>query len=123
MRSVTHDALDVYLSDSRLQPLLGPGGPFEIAPISVDGVQVRSFVRAPTSIIEIFKMSRAHHRLTHLVFEDERLTFAEVRHKCLSVAAQLRSTFRIGAGDRVAIAMRNYPEFVIGFWAAAVLGA
>jgi acyl-CoA synthetase (AMP-forming)/AMP-acid ligase II len=118
-----HNALELYRSDSRLEPLLGPGGPFEIEPITIGGVPLRSFVRAPATVVDIFKMSKAHEHLTHLVFADERLTFAEVRQKSLSVAAQLRSTFGIGAGDRVAIGMRNFPEFVVGFWATAVLGA
>ena len=57
------------------------------------------------------------------MFEDERLTFAEVRRTALALAAELSSGLGVRQGDRVAIAMRNYPEFVISFWGAALLGA
>jgi long-chain acyl-CoA synthetase len=50
---------DVYLSDPRLQPLLGPGGPFEVENIVLDGVPLRSFVRAPKTIMDAFEMGLA----------------------------------------------------------------
>jgi long-chain acyl-CoA synthetase len=112
-----------YLDDARLHELLGPGAPFEIEEIEVDGVPVRSFVRAQRTIIDLFQMGRAHEDLTHIVYGDDRLTFGEVRRRALSLAAELERRFEVVAGDRVALAMRNLPEFVIGFWATVVLGA
>lgn len=112
-----------YRADPRLRQLLGPGGPFEIEDVAVDGVTVRSFVRAPATIVACFQHAKAHARLDHLVFEDTRLTFDDVRRQALSIARWLRFDHGIRPGDRVAVAMRNFPEFVIGFWAAAVAGA
>lgn len=40
-----------------------------------------------------------------------------------SLSRSLAHTFGVRPGDRVAIAMRNYPEWVLAFWAAARLGA
>lgn len=115
--------VDVYFSDERLQPLIGPGAPFEVEPLVLNGVLLRTFIRAPQSIVDAFRMSVAYETLDHVVFEDERLTFAEVRRTALAVAGELFARFDVRKGDRVAIAMRNYPEFVTSFWAAAVLGA
>jgi long-chain acyl-CoA synthetase len=112
-----------YFADERLQALIGPGAPFEVEPLVLDGVSLRSFIRAPKTIIDTFRMSIAHEALEHLVFEDERLTFADVRHTALALAGALSESLGVRVGDRVAIAMRNYPEFVTSFWGAALLGA
>ena len=110
-------------SDPRLRGLVGPGGPFEIEHVVIDGIPLRSFVRAPATIVDVFQAAKTHAGLDHLVFEGVRLTFADVRQQALSIAGRLKSAFGIAQGDRVAIAMRNFPEFVISFWAAAALGA
>jgi long-chain acyl-CoA synthetase len=113
----------VYRDDPRLQPLIGPGAPFEVGPVMVDGVPLRDFVRSPRTIVDIFQMGAAHEALVHIVYEGERLTFAEVRRQSRSLARELQSTFGVRPGDRVAIAMRNLPEFVVAFWGAALAGA
>ncbi len=113
----------VYRDDPRLGPLIGPGGPFEVASVEVDGIALRSFVRAPRTIIDCFRAGRVHEDRVQLVFEGERYTFAEVRQRSLSLAGALRYGYGVGPGDRVALALRNYPEFVVGFWGAALLGA
>lgn len=113
----------VYRDDPRLEPLIGPGGQFEVEETVLDGVPLRVFVRAPRTILDTFAMGVTHADLVHLVHDDERLTFADVRAQAFALAEQLRTTFGVRRGDRVAIAMRNLPEFVIGFWGAALLGA
>src|SRR5438477_9498035 len=105
---------DLYASDPRLQPLLGPGGPFELEDIVLDGIALKSFLRAPRTIVDMFQSAKAHASLDHIVFEQERLTFADVRRQALAVATQLRSEYGVAPGDRVAIGMRNFPEFVAG---------
>ena len=112
-----------YFTDERLEALIGPGAPFEVEPLVLDGVSLRTFIRAPRTIIDVFRMSAAHHALDHLVFEDERFTFADVRRTALALAGELSRGLGVRQGDRVALAMRNYPEFVASFWGAAVLGA
>jgi long-chain acyl-CoA synthetase len=112
-----------YFADERLEALIGPGAPFEVEPLVLDGVSLHTFVRAPRTIVEVFRMSAVHHALDHLVFEDERLTFADVRRMALALAGALSTGLGVHKGDRVAIAMRNYPEFVASFWGAALLGA
>jgi long-chain acyl-CoA synthetase len=46
-----------------------------------------------------------------------------VRARSLSVARELHASFGVRPGDRVAIAMRNLPEFIVAFWGAALTGA
>ena len=113
----------VYADDARLQPLIGPGGPFEVEAVVVEGVPLRDFVRAPRTIVDIFDLGAAHEDLVHIVYGDERLTFGDVRRRSSSLARELHSSFGVRPGDRVAIAMRNMPEFVISFWGAALVGA
>jgi len=113
----------IYRDDPRLQSLIGPGGPFEVETVTVDGVPVRSFIRAPRTVIDCFRASHQHEDLVHIVFEGERHTFRAVRQRSLSLARALRETYGVGPGDRVTLAMRNLPEFVVGFWGAALLGA
>ena len=59
----------------------------------------------------------------YVVYEDERYTYAEADAIVRSLAHHLRDVHGVGAGDRVAIAMRNYPEWVFSYWAIVSLGA
>ena len=58
-------------------------------------------------------------RATYLVYEDRRYTYAQTHEIVNAFAAHLVS-LGVQKGDRVAIAMRNLPEFPMAFWAASV---
>ena len=68
-------------------------------------------------------MSLAHGDATFLVYEDERTTFADHYRIACTLAHRLRTTFGITKGDRVAIVMRNLPEWIMAFWGATLAGA
>jgi acyl-CoA synthetase (AMP-forming)/AMP-acid ligase II len=123
MTDVDAGVAPVYRDDPRLAPLIGPGAPFEVEALVLDGVPLRDFVRAPRTIVDMFDMGAAHVALVNIVYEEERLTFADVRSQARNVARQLQESFGVRPGDRVAIAMRNLPEFVVAFWATALAGA
>ena len=53
-------------------------------------------------------------RRDYVVYEDERYSYAEVHAQVRSLAALLHDVHGVGRGDRVALAMRNYPEWVVG---------
>jgi fatty-acyl-CoA synthase len=57
-----------------------------------------------------------------LVFGDRRLTYADVDGEASSLAASL-SGMGVEPGDRVALALPNWPELVVAIFAAAKLGA
>jgi len=92
-----------------------PGGMFELADAEVDGQRVRVFKNAPPSLRHLFSAARARGEATFLVYEDERWSFADVMAKVDALGAALVRTYGVAPGDRVAIAMRNYPEWVIAF--------
>jgi long-chain acyl-CoA synthetase len=69
------------------------------------------------------ELSKGFGEATFLVYEDERMTFTEHFAEATAFAHVLADRYGVVAGDRVAIVMRNYPEWVISFWAAAALGA
>ncbi len=58
----------------------------------------------------------------YLVYEDEHLTYNEAHAIVRSLAADLVAV-GVGRGDRVAVAMRNYPEWVLSYWAIISTGA
>lgn len=60
---------------------------------------------------------------TSLVFEKERYTFAQVFAKANRAASVFREFYGVHKGMRVGLALRNYPEWIIAFWAINLLGA
>ena len=103
--------------------LTAPGAPFEMEEKDIRGLRTRVWKNAPASLRAVLEGSRAHGDLPFLVYENERLTFAEHYRRCAALARALSERYGIRKGDRVAIAMRNFPEWSVAFWAAAALGA
>ncbi|MFD1813551.1 class I adenylate-forming enzyme family protein [Rhodococcus gannanensis] len=112
-----------YASDARIAALVGPGAPFEVVDRECAGVPLRCFANAPRTLVDVYRAAAAHDARDCLVHENERLTFGEVRREAAVVAMHLRRDHGVGPGDRVAVAMRNLPEFVPIMWATALLGA
>jgi long-chain acyl-CoA synthetase len=103
--------------------LTGPSGPFAITDAIVAGRSMRVFRDTPPSLRALFASAGARGDATYLVYEDERLSFAAVSSRVASLADCLVHRYGVRPGDRVAIAMRNYPEWIIAFAAVTSIGA
>lgn len=101
--------------------LTAPGAPFEIAEIEVRGQKIRSFKNAPPSIREVWLSTLPFADREYIVYQDERLTYAQAHAQTAAIAAWLFDQ-GVKPGDRVAIAMRNYPEWMLIYWACVSVG-
>lgn len=114
-----------------------PGQPFEVVSETVDGVAYRVFKNAPENLKGLYalgmdKDSFISQMITEwfgerewdfMVYQGERYTFRETYHLAAQLAWRMTERYGIVGGDRVAIAMRNYPEFCLAFMATTALGA
>jgi long-chain acyl-CoA synthetase len=103
--------------------LTADGQLFEMEELDIRGVPTRTWKNAPSSLRAVIDLSLAHGDNVFMVYEDERTTFAEHYRIACTLAHRLRSTFGIEQGDRVAIIMRNLPEWIMAFWGATLAGA
>src|SRR5579863_1501557 len=103
--------------------LTAPGAPYEMTETDIGGVTLRVWKNAPPSLRAVLETSRGHGALPFLVYEDERLSFEEHYRRCAALARAMVERFGIRKGDRVAIAMRNFPEWSVAFWATLAVGA
>lgn len=102
--------------------MTAPGTQFEIEEVAIRGVPTRVWKNAPATLRDIFLAGRAHGGNTFLVYEDDRATFESFSRAALAIAhALLRDGVK--KGDRVAVAMRNLPEWPAAFFGAALTGA
>lgn len=99
-----------------------PGTPFEVREVEREGVVRREFVNAPATLREFFGSARALES-PFLVYEDEEWSFGDVMVEVDALASALVNHFHVSPGDRVGIAMRNLPEWVISFAAITSIGA
>ncbi len=109
--------------EEALAALTAPDGPFAIVAGAVRGQPVRLFRTAPATLRDFVAGARAKGAAEYLVYEDERYTYAQVFAQVDALAAALVRRYGIGRGDRIAIAMRNYPEWIVGYFAATSIGA
>src|SRR5450631_2385745 len=100
----------------------GPGQLFEVVDGEVGGTPYRLFTNAPPTLGQVFAGARGE-QSTFLVYEDERWTFDETMRHVDALAHALVHTFGITKGDRVGIAMRNLPEWIVSFAAVLSIGA
>ena len=103
--------------------LTAAGQIFEMEERDIRGIATRTWKNAPPNLRAVMDMSLAHGDAVFLVYEDERTTFAEHYRIACTLAHRLRTVFGVEQGDRVAIIMRNLPEWVMAFWGASLAGA
>ncbi|QXQ06312.1 acyl--CoA ligase [Sphingosinicellaceae bacterium] len=116
-------ALDTAL-DAVIDTIIAPGGQLAVGEAKVREATLPVFANGPSNMRDYLAyFFGANADKEFLVYRDERLTFAEVYAQAIKVAACLQHNHGIAKGDRVAIAMRNYPEWVASFVAVLHLGA
>ena len=101
--------------------LTAPGAPFEIVTQEVLGAPIRTFRNAPPNVKALWLSTVQFAERDYLVYGDERITYGEAHRQVASIANWLMSR-GVQPGDRVAIAMRNYPEWMLIYWACACTG-
>ncbi len=103
--------------------LTAPGAPFGWTVRDVDGVPVRVYDNAVENMRAVWLMSAAQGDKDYLVYGGERCSYADAHAQVRALANHLRTEHGAGPGTRVAISMRNYPEWVLSHWAAISVGA
>lgn len=101
--------------------LTAPGAPFEVVEAPVRGHMVRTYRNAPPSVRELWLSTAAYGDRDYLVYENDRLTYAQAHERVNAIAAWMFAQ-GVQPGDRVAIAMRNYPEWLLIYWACVSTG-
>lgn len=110
--------------DAATAAITAPGGQLAVGKANVRGVDYPVFENAPQSLREYLAFFlTANADKEFIVYQGERLTFADVQKQAVRTAAMLQSRHGIAKGDRIAIAMRNYPEWASVFIGAVMLGA
>jgi long-chain acyl-CoA synthetase len=114
-------AQDAMTLDEANTQLTAPGQIFETERAVVNGIAMTVWKNAPSTLRQMLDMSQRHGDLEFLVYEDQRYTFSEHYAIVATLAHRLRD--HVTKGDRVAIAARNLPQWVMAFWSAVTVGA
>jgi long-chain acyl-CoA synthetase len=108
--------------DEAVEAVTAPGQRYETERIVVDGVKLTAFKNVPRSLRELFGSLRGREG-TFLVYEDERWSVADFVGRMDALGAALVERYGVRPGDRVAVGMRNYPEWVVSAGAVLSVGA
>ena len=108
--------------NSAWNELTAPGQLFEVKTVEVRCSPMRSYALAPGSLRDIWLGTAGYADREYLIYQDERCTYAKAQEFTASIANWL-SQQGVQPGDRVAIAMRNYPEWMLAYWAVVSMGA
>ena len=103
--------------------LMAPTAPFEIETVEVGGVPLRAFKNAETSLGAFLAAGRNHGDALFLQYQGESWTYSDFFGAVDKVCDWLVKDQGINKGDRIAIAMRNRPEWLVAFVAAVTVGA
>ena len=99
---------------------------FAVEEVNIRGVTYKAFKNVPPTVPALMAASRAKQgdgTLDYLGYEGESLTYDQFCIHAHRVAHALRDDLGVRQGDRIAIAMRNYPELLTAIMAISSLGA
>ena len=117
----TFDTLSQQLQALAAQ-LTAADAPYELAEIQHDGQPYRIYRNAPASLADLINQGRGFADKEFLVWQGQRLSYADFYRQVDALVAALRTEYPLGKGDRVAIAMRNRPEWMVAFAAIILCG-
>ena len=113
----------VMTRDQVKAALCAPGMPFEMETAEIEGVPTRVWKNAlPNLAVLAAHANASFGDREFVVYEDERVTYG-AWYRAVATLAHALQERGVKTGDRVALAMRNLPEWPVAFFAAAVTGA
>ena len=111
---------DGVLRNQALSKLSEPGEDYELIEGTIFGRPCRLFKNGPKTLRELYEQNLSDE--TFIVYENERLSYRQTYEMAARVAQMMISEYNITAGDRIAISMRNFPEWIIAFCATTSIG-
>jgi long-chain acyl-CoA synthetase len=103
--------------------LTQPGSPLEMAEVDIRGVKTRVWKNAPPTLREVLLAARTNYaEREFIVYENDRVTYDNFHRAAVAIAYELQGQ-GVQKGDRVAIIMRNLPEWPAIFYGAGIIGA
>ena len=102
--------------------LTSAGSVFELETVPVYGNPVRVFKNAPATLRDVWITAGARGDIPYFHYDGHTVSYGEAHTQVISVAAWLASR-GVKKGDRVAVGMRNYPEWALAHWALQCIGA
>ncbi len=102
--------------------LTAPGARFETEELTIRGVRGLVWKNAPPTLRHVLLTGRAFKDRTFLVYEDDRATYEAFTRAVLALAHEFQSQ-GIRKGDRIALIMRNLPEWPVVLFAGSICGA
>ncbi len=102
--------------------LTAPGERFEMDIVTIGDVPTRVWKNAPENLRALLALARTHEDREFTIYEGERVTY-DTFHRAVATLAQHLVSLGVTKGDRVALAMRNLPEWPVVFFACTSLGA
>lgn len=102
--------------------MTAPDQMFAITETVVRGNKMKTWANAPGSLRDVWLSTAQHGDKDYLVYQDERWTYTQAHEEVARIASWLVDN-GIKPHDRVAIAMRNYPEWMLSYWAITSIGA
>ncbi|KAJ7638791.1 hypothetical protein FB45DRAFT_903836 [Roridomyces roridus] len=104
--------------------LTAPGSPLEVETRLINGLLQRVYKNQWPSVRDFWLWSSKEYAdKSYIVFENERFTYKDISQRAVKAAAMLVDLYSVRKGDRVAICSRNYPEYLVVFWACHLIGA
>ncbi|MEC7845503.1 MAG: class I adenylate-forming enzyme family protein [Actinomycetota bacterium] len=103
------------------EELTAHGAQFELEEVIFEGNSILSYKNQVPSLREFWLGSLRFGERDYLVYENERLTYFDAHQQVANVANWFLE-HGVVPGDRVAIAMRNYPEWMVAYWACVSIG-
>ncbi|MCW2540347.1 MAG: o-succinylbenzoate--CoA ligase [Frankiales bacterium] len=114
---------DVQAREEIIAKLTAPDGAFPVGSAEVRGVKLRVYETAPDTLRDVFLSGAKWGKRPAITYEDESYTWDEYLHVVKRFAKILTDRYGVKKGDRVALAMRNFPEWIFTFQAAVSIGA
>jgi len=102
--------------------LTAPGARFEIEEKVIRGIPTRVWKNAPPTLRDVFLNGRAFGDREFMVYEEDRATYEAFARATVTLARRLQAD-GVRKGDRVAVIMRNLPEWPVAFFAGVLCGA
>ena len=106
--------------DAVLAKVLGEGGPIQIGRDAEGRAIVANLPPTLPMLFDAFSM--LHGATDAVIAGDERLTFADLNARATKLARLLAGGWNVAKGDRVAIAMRNCPAWIVAYMAVLKAG-